>query len=37
MFHIVSTPNVTPQYLSFQLSVQKVLFLDLTLEAGRVD
>jgi hypothetical protein len=36
MFHIVSTPNFTPEYLSFEISVQNVLFLDLTSEACHV-
>jgi hypothetical protein len=34
---LIKRPNITLEYLSFQVSFQKVLVSDITQEAGRVD
>jgi hypothetical protein len=36
-YFIIKRPNITLEYLSFQLSIQEVLASDLTQAAGRVD
>jgi len=34
---LIKRPNVTLEYLSFQLGIQEVLYSDLTQAAGHVD